>query len=103
MKLNKLVLPAAWCLLTGNVIMAQIMPWENRTETDGDPSAKSEKVETRGKLYLEDVLSGKLIQTKGIGAMNWMKDGDVTAAWKETKKTAEWMSSPTAPKTMPAK
>ena len=76
MKLNKLILPAAWCLLTGNVIMAQIMPWENRTETDGDPFAKSEKVETRGKLYLEDVLSGKLIQTKGIGAMNWMKDGE---------------------------
>ena len=27
-------------------------------------------------LVLEEVLSGKLIQTKGIGAMNWLKDGE---------------------------
>lgn len=27
-------------------------------------------------LGLEDVLNGKLIQTKGVGAMNWMKDGE---------------------------
>ena len=26
-------------------------------------------------LVLEEVLSGKLIQTKGIGAMNCLKDG----------------------------
>ena len=36
MKLNKIILPVACVLLAGNVSMAQvIMPWENRTETDG--------------------------------------------------------------------
>lgn len=76
MKLNKLILPVACLVLAGNVSMAQIMPWENRTDTDGDPFAKNEKVVARGKLYLEDIFSGRLIQTKGIGATNWMKDGE---------------------------
>ena len=41
MKLNKLIIPVACILLAGNASMAQvIMPWENRTETDGDPFAK---------------------------------------------------------------
>ena len=43
MKLNKLIIPVACILLAGNASMAQvIMPWENRTETDGDPFAKGE-------------------------------------------------------------
>ena len=76
MKLNKLILPVACILFAGNVCMAQIMPWENRTETDNDPFAKSETAKTQGKLHLEDVVAGRLVQTKGIGAMNWMKDGE---------------------------
>ena len=76
MKLNKIILPVACVLLAGNVSMAQvIMPWENRTETDGNPFAKSETTAVKGKLHLEDVIGGRLIQTKGIGAMTWMKDG----------------------------
>lgn len=77
MKLNKLILPVACILLAGNVSMAQvIMPWENRTETDGDPFTQSEATATKGKLHLEDVIAGRLVQTKGIGAMNWLKDGE---------------------------
>ena len=70
MKLNKLILPVACILLAGNVSMAQvIMPWENRTDTDGDPFAQSETAAVKGKLHLEDVVGGRLVQTKGIGAM----------------------------------
>lgn len=48
MKLNKLILPVACILLAGNVSMAQIMPWENRTETDGDPFAQSRSDHSKG-------------------------------------------------------
>ena len=55
MKLNKLIIPVACILLAGNASMAQvIMPWENRTETDGDPFAKGETTATKGKLHLEE-------------------------------------------------
>lgn len=76
MRLNKLILPVACFLLAGNISMAQIMPWENRTETDSDPFAQSEATATKGKLHLEEVVGGRLVQTKGIGAMTWMKDGE---------------------------
>ena len=77
MKLNKLILPVACILLAGNVSLAQvIMPWENRTETDGDPFTQSEATAAKGKFHLEDVIGGRLVQTKGIGAMTWMKDGE---------------------------
>ena len=77
MKLNKLIIPVACILLAGNASMAQvIMPWENRIETDGDPFAKGETTATKGKLRLEEIIGGRLIQTKGIGAMTWMKDGE---------------------------
>jgi len=52
MKLNKLIVAAAISIFCSNLCTAQ----------------KS--------LDLEDVLSGKLIRTKGVGAMNWMKDGE---------------------------
>ena len=52
MKLNKLIVAAAITIFCSNLCTAQ----------------KS--------LDLEDVLSGKLIRTKGVGAMNWMKDGE---------------------------
>ena len=97
MKLNKLIIPVACILLAGNASMAQvIMPWENRTETDGDPFAKGETTATKGKLHLEEIIGGRLIQTKGIGAMTWMSD---TAGWNQTLKQAVWTLSPTAPKT----
>ena len=77
MNLKKLItLPTALILLSGNIAMAQIMPWENRTETESDPFAKNETVQTKGMLKLKDVLSGKLIRTKGVGAVNWLKDGE---------------------------
>ena len=52
MKLNKLIVAAAITIFCSNLCTAQ----------------KSSD--------LEEVLSGRLIQTKGIGAMNWMKDGE---------------------------
>ena len=59
MKLNKLIIPVACILLAGNASMAQvIMPWENRTETDGDPFAKGETTATKGKLHLEEIIGG---------------------------------------------
>lgn len=36
-------------------------------------------------LELEDVLSGKLIQTKGVGAMNWLKDGERYSRLEQNK------------------
>lgn len=36
-------------------------------------------------LEFEDVLSGKLIQTKGVGAMNWMKDGERYSRLEQNK------------------
>lgn len=77
MKLNKLILPVACILLAGNVSLAQvIMPWENRTETDGDPFTQSEGDPAQGKFHLEDVIGGRLVQTKGIGAH------DVDEGWR---------------------
>ena len=86
MKLYKLIFPVACFLLAGNISNAQIMPWENRTETDEYSFASNEKTEIRGKLYLEDVLTGRLIQTKGVGAMNWMKDGERYSRLEQNKK-----------------
>ena len=64
MKLNKLIIPVACILLAGNASMAQvIMPWENRTETDGDPFAKGETTATKGKLHLEEIIG---IRTKNM-------------------------------------
>lgn len=85
MRLHKLIVPVACLMLTGNVSNAQIMPWENRTEADEYATASNEKVATPGKLYLEDVLFGRLIQTKGVGSMNWMKDGERYSRLEQNK------------------
>ena len=53
----------------------QIMPWENRTETDSDPFAKTTAAMS-DKLLLEDVVNGSILQTKGAGTMTWLKDGE---------------------------
>lgn len=55
---------------------AQIMPWENRTETDDNPFAKTEGIHKGNSLRLDDVVRGRLITTRGAGAINWMKDGE---------------------------
>ena len=52
MKLNKLIAISAIGLLSGSVSMAQKA------------------------MNLEDVVYGKLIHTKGIGSMTWLKDGE---------------------------
>lgn len=41
-------------------------------------------------LDLEEVLSGKLIRTKGIGAMNWMKDGERYSRLERNEKDGGW-------------
>ncbi len=76
MKSKKTVFFSAFFMLYGAIASAQIMPWENRTETDNDPFAKSETKKSSGMLHLDDVVNGRLIQTKGIGATNWLKDGE---------------------------
>lgn len=75
MNLTKLALSAA-LLLTGELCVAQIMPWENRTETEDSPFAKANGQIKGGSLHLEDVVNGSLIQTRGAGAIEWMKDGE---------------------------
>lgn len=75
MKGVRILFPLALMALSVNCGMAQIMPWENRTETDDSPFAESRGVK-KDKLYLEDVVGGTLIQTKGAGAINWLKDGN---------------------------
>lgn len=54
---------------------AQIMPWENRTDTDSDPFAESSATGS-GALHLEDVVAGRLITTRGAGAVDWLADGN---------------------------
>lgn len=76
MNLRKLVLPVLSFCLTGNLAWGQIMPWENRTELDGDPFAENTTMKKGNHLNLEDIVSGNLIRTKGFGAMNWLKDGE---------------------------
>ena len=75
MNLKRILIPVGFLLMAG-AVQAQIMPWENRTETDGDPFAKKETTKAKGNLTLKDVFGGNLIHTKGIGAMNWLKDGE---------------------------
>lgn len=56
-------------------INAQIMPWENRTDADGNPFEKSFD-NSSSKLKLEEVVKGSPASGRGIGAINWMKDGE---------------------------
>ena len=52
MKLNKLIAIATISLLSGGISMAQKA------------------------LNLEDIVAGNVIQTKGVGSMTWLKDGE---------------------------
>lgn len=67
---------AAVVMACVNMTQAQIMPWENRTEADEGAFVSTGNNIYRGTLHLEDVVSGKLIQTKGTGEINWLKDGE---------------------------
>ena len=67
---------AAASLMSANAVFAQIMPWENRTDADDGAFVNTDSNVYRGALHLEDVVNGKLIQTKGAGAINWLKDGE---------------------------
>lgn len=63
MKLNKIVVTVAIALFCGSIGMAQ------KT------------------LSLEEVISGKLIETKGMGAMTWLKDGERYSRMENNEQT----------------
>lgn len=67
--------------------VSQIMPWENRTSTESDPFAKVENADATGSLSLEDVVGGKLLPSKGAGAINWLKDGSRYSRVEPNKET----------------
>lgn len=75
MRLDFLVC-AGVALLWSATATAQIMPWENRTEADDSPFATTEGTVKNSNLHLEDVVGGKLLRTRGAGAINWLKDGE---------------------------
>ena len=63
MKLNKLIAIATISLLSGGISMAQKA------------------------LNLEDIVAGNVIQTKGIGSMTWLKDGERYSRLENNKQT----------------
>ena len=63
MKLNKLIAIATISLLSGGISMAQKA------------------------LNLEDIVAGNIIQTKGIGSMTWLKDGERYSRLENNKQT----------------
>ena len=63
MKLNKLIAIATISLLSGGISMAQKA------------------------LNLEDIVAGNIIQTKGIGSMTWLKDGERYSCLENNKQT----------------
>lgn len=63
MKLNKIVVTVAIALFCGSIGMAQKM------------------------LSLEEVISGKLIETKGMGTMTWLKDGERYSRMENNEQT----------------
>lgn len=63
MRLNKLIAIATISLLSGGIGMAQKA------------------------LNLEDIVAGKVIQTKGIGSMTWLKDGERYSRLESNKQT----------------
>ena len=63
MKLNKLIAIATISLLSGGISMAQKA------------------------LNLEDIVAGNVIQTKGVGSMTWLKDGERYSRLENNKQT----------------
>lgn len=79
MKLNKLIAIATISLLSGGISMAQKA------------------------LNLEDIVAGNVIQTKGIGSMTWLKDGERYSRLENNKQTGGTESSPIKQKITPVK
>lgn len=79
MKLNKLIAIATISLLSGGISMAQKA------------------------LNLEDIVAGNIIQTKGIGSMTWLKDGERYSRLENNKQTGGTVSSPIERKITPVK
>lgn len=68
-------LTAAACMAAISLAAsAQIMPWENRTSTEDDPFSTEQQADS--KFTLANVVNGRLIRTRGAGAINWLKDGE---------------------------
>ena len=79
---------------------AQIMPWENRTETDGDSFAQSANVQSDGTLKLKDVIEGSLINTRGDYWVLNLKTGELQQLGKgrpESQSRAWPTNAPTTP------
>lgn len=79
MKLNKLIAIATISLLSGGISMAQKA------------------------LNLEDIVAGNIIQTKGIGSMTWLKDGERYSRLEIISKPEARISSPIERKITPVK
>lgn len=71
---KNLILPVLFLAMAPSM-SAQIMPWENRTDDNADPFAKTTGA-SNGTLHLEDVVGGRLINARGAGRLNWLKDGE---------------------------
>lgn len=71
--MNKAFAALAAALLCPLAATAQIMPWENRT--DPDAYAAGDTARAHASLDLERVVAGTVINTRGAGAVNWLKDG----------------------------
>ncbi len=75
MKIVKLIIPVALSLTASINCNAQIMPWENRTESDNNLSS-STKNRMAGEFTIEDAVGGDFLNTKGAGSIDWLKDGE---------------------------
>lgn len=76
MKFLEIIIAFSGAVGWGVSAEAQIMPWENRIDTDEGAFVRNDDNIYRGPLHLEDVVSGNLIKTKGAGEINWLKDGE---------------------------
>lgn len=74
--MKRKILLAATLAFAASTAFSQIMPWENRTANDDSPFAQGSSQTYNGKLLLDDVVAGRLISTRGAGALEWLKDGE---------------------------
>ncbi len=75
MKIVKLIILVALSLTASINCNAQIMPWEDRTESDNNLSS-STKNRMAGEFTIEDAVGGDFLNTKGAGSIDWLKDGE---------------------------
>ncbi len=74
--MKRKILLAGILAFAASTAFSQIMPWENRTANDDSPFAQGSSQTYTGKLLLDDVVAGRLISTRGAGALEWLKDGE---------------------------